>query len=105
MALWPVMSLPGGGEQAGAETEPPIRAEVLEFRGIESLILSAGRCEGVKRGFCFTIYREDGFTAMVEVVRVWSHRCGARMYYRQDYIDANVGDKATTKPAFDKEKS
>lgn len=68
-----------------ASTDPPV------------VLLTAGRDQGVERGYEFTLFRGETFVAKVVVTRVMADSCGARVLFTADGQTIRSGDRAGTR--------
>jgi cell shape-determining protein MreC len=60
------------------------------------VILSAGRKQGVKSGFQFTVFRGDRIIGKVQVVEVQERRAAARVLFTAEDERIQTGDRAAT---------
>ncbi len=85
---------PGGGPGI----PEPIRAKVIAPRPDAKLVmLSVGSDDGVKKGYRFTVYRNDQYIGKVEVVKVFNDMCSAKVLKPWTKGRIREGDEVATR--------
>jgi tetratricopeptide (TPR) repeat protein len=80
---------------AGEATPPkPINAKVTAVR--PEVMLSAGSDDGVKKGYRFTIYRDERYIGKVEVTKVFADTSAAKVLPDWTKEEVKEGDEAAT---------
>ncbi len=82
----------------GAQPQVPIHGKVLAVRPEVNLVmLSVGNDDEVKKGYRFTVYRLEQYIGKVEVEKVFSDMCSARILPDWTKEEVKEGDDASTR--------
>ena len=85
------------------EKEPvkPIDGYVVAVKeGLNLIMLSVGKEDGVKSGYMFTLYRDGDYIGKAKVEEVYNDMCSAlliKKYMNQNNLKVQEGDNASTK--------
>ena len=89
------------GEGVSPEMQgPPIHSKVLAVdNNVNLVMLSVGEDDGVRKGYHFTVYRNDQYIGKVEVERTFRDMCSARILLPDMKKDMVIkeGDNAATR--------